>query len=189
MSTTKKKKRNRQRYRTRSVTPVPNGGDIEDRELLSSFKLLIASLVVVILTAIGTHLINAKSREEIFQRVPLPVIVIYISALFLLTAKGTLVAVVYYFGGKTFQQLKVLFRWDFISGVFIFSAVLLQLSYLYGIPDKIFLLFRTLIPAVGEQINTSLSTIVTWALSGIIGNFAYAVLTKLVLRRRKGGGK
>jgi divalent metal cation (Fe/Co/Zn/Cd) transporter len=185
----KKRKRNRQRYKSNSGTHEPNKADIEGSETLSALKLQLVSLTVVILIAIGTSFIRAKSREEIFLRVPPPVIIIFIFAMLLLIAKATWITMEYYFGERTHQQLKRLFLWDFISGVFIFSAVLLELSYLYGIPGKIAILFRSLIPTMGEKINISLSTIISWTLSGIIGNFAYAMLTKLVSRLMKGESK
>jgi hypothetical protein len=182
MAKSKKLRRVKPRHSKRlTVSPTNKSEAALDNDIVHLKALvtwILLSLVTVILISIGVTYMQGFSREEIYQRVPLALRIIFIVSMSLLTAKATVFALEHYSGRRTVKYQAKLALLDFIASVFILSVVVLVFAYLYGIPDKISAWLKILLPNIGEQIRNSVSTVLSWIAAGIIGNAAFAMLKR-----------
>jgi len=163
----------------------PNQEILDIKQIL---KIQIANILLVLIIFSLSSLKGPTFREEFFQKVPIPLIVLYIIAFLLFTAKSTWVAVEYFFGGKrrNLPYLKRMLRRDLILSVFILAVAVFVQSYVYSVPKKLAEFISAHVPGIGDRLSSIVSFMATATISGVIGNFAYDLLKRIVRKMSRG---
>jgi hypothetical protein len=144
----------------------------------------VASLLVVTLITAGVKVISLHPREEISAVVPRWVLILFVNAMIVLASKtGLLLAAL---RRRVFDDRVVarrLFLADHITGAFVLAVVCLELAFLYAVPAKVESSLLGAFTGLRETWAATFAQLGTYIISGVIGNAAYAFLTKWVVPR------
>ena len=69
--------------------------------------------------------------------------------------------------------------------VLVIASMFLLSLYAVGAVDGLTNFVKFILPIIGEKISYGISTVITWTISGVIGNVAYALLRKLFYKIQK----
>ena len=193
------KRRRLKRKIARQPKPKATGGRLTSPNNLLSMGDVLSSIigmkamnvVVVLLATIGYYYIDevSKSQEQL-PPIPkltfniltylLPIIgiaqVFIFWRFFILSKKGP------YFKSSDAEYLIKLTRWQVAISIIALAVVAIPLLYISGFTEKTAVLIGSRFPNLGPRVSAAASYIITIVVSGVIGNFAYDVLRRLIAR-------